>query len=100
MRVAAALWLYKARVRLCGFASMAHSQLVDKPRAEFLEEMRVYREAKMAYYLELHACERLLLCEVVGELDAIKAGVALPAVAPLAVPLHPICPSRYVTKGI
>jgi hypothetical protein len=80
------------------FVSLADSVLADKSRVDFLEEMRVYRGAKMGYYMELYARERLFLREVVGELEAIKAGVTLTAVAPLAglaVPLHPICPSHF-----
>ena len=75
------------------------SRLIDKPRVVFLREMHSYRSAKIAYYTQLRAYEERLQRLIEEEIADIQAGRPVSTEPPPKVPVHPCCPSRYLTES-
>jgi hypothetical protein len=78
---------------------MHNSRLTEKPRLTFLRELHAYRGLKRAYYLEMHQYEEAQQGVIMDEIRAIEAGQPAPVDPALRAPVHPICPSRFVTEG-
>jgi hypothetical protein len=84
---------------------MPHSRLTEKPRVVFLREMHRYREEKKAYYAELVEYEDMMQRLITEELEGLLRPGA-PAVAlstqkaAIGVPVHPLCPSKFLTSAL
>ena len=86
---------------------MSHSRLTEKPRVVFLREMHRYREEKKAYYAELVEYEEIMQRLITEELEGLLrpgaqavASSASDIAAAIGVPVHPLCPSKFVTSAL